>query len=89
MRNFQIHTGLAGVTGLEQDGYVQLCGISYDTVARCLIGAFRILGKELQLHKVLDGYFGFLEQLGLLAGYALIDAKLVAAGEPARLSVEW
>jgi len=87
-RNWLVHTGVAGISGLDSTSFTNLCALSYKTVHECLRGAFRILADELKLRAALEPFDEQLEQLGRIPAWVLLDEKLKSLGDPSRLKIQ-
>jgi hypothetical protein len=87
-RNFLVHTGLAGVAGLNSTHFTILCALSYKTVNECLLGAFRVLVSELNMKATLEPFDEQLEQLRRIPAWVLLDEALKSLGEPGRFTIE-
>lgn len=87
-RNFLIHTGLAGVSGLNRKDFTILCALSYRTIHECLLGTFTILVEELKLKAALESFHEQREQLRLIPVWVLTDEVLKSLGEPSRFTLE-
>ena len=85
MRNFAVHTGLAGITGLDNHGYVLMCSLSIKNIADRLIGILTLSNAELGLSKHIPAFDGVIEMFDELHTYALADAVLRERGEEPRL----
>ena len=51
MRNFAVHTGLAGVANLEKTHFEMLCALALQTIGECALGGQKIIGREFELYK--------------------------------------
>jgi hypothetical protein len=87
-RNFLIHSGVTGVSGLNWRDFTILCALSYKTVHECLLGTFTVLVEELKLRAALEPFDEQREQLRRIPGWVLADEKLKSLGEPSRFRIE-
>ena len=88
MRNFHIHSGVAGTSFQNTETMTATCALAYPVINTCLLGATRIIGDVLRLHRVVQNFFVSLRNLEELAGYILADVKLQMRGEPSRITYE-
>lgn len=84
MRNFSIHTGLAGIAHIDKTGFEFLCMQSLQIIGSCLLGTLRILGKEIDIYKQLPAYDNFISALDRVYVHAYADKILQNDGEPQR-----
>jgi hypothetical protein len=87
-RNFLVHTGITGVSGLNQTDFTILCALSYKTIHACILGAFTILVKEVKLEAALEPFDEQREQLRRIPLWVLADEVLKSRGEPGRFALE-
>jgi hypothetical protein len=87
-RNFLIHTGLTGVSGLNSTDLTCLCALSYKTAHECLLGTFTVVVSELRLNAALQAFHEQREQLRRIPAWVLADEKLKSLGEPSRFKLE-
>ncbi len=88
LRNFNVHSGLAGVAGLEKSGYVGLCYLAFEALGLCLFRVLRILERELKLKTVIQNFDETMTELERISMWAMVDLRLQALGEPSRLQLE-
>lgn len=84
MRNFHVHTGVAGIIGMPPLAFETMSAQAINNVADCTMSTLRILGKELDLHKSVDVYDKILDDLDDIPMYSVADKILQNAGEPQR-----
>src|SRR5262249_24520458 len=85
MRNFAVHSGVAGIMNVPATAQELIFVQSVANVAKCLIEALRIMGTELEIPKRIEAYDGIMDYLDDLVPYAVADAVLREQGEPQRL----
>ncbi|MBY0495868.1 MAG: hypothetical protein K2Y23_16785 [Cyanobacteria bacterium] len=88
MRNFAVHTGLAGVVNFEKAHLEMQCALSLKDVGECAAGAIKIVGQEFHLYKAMPDFFERLEELENIPVFAIADKKLQSAGEPPRFMIQ-
>ena len=86
MRNFHIHSGVAGTAFQNAETMTATCALAYPVINACLLGSTRIVGETLKLHRVVQNFFISLKSLEDLAGFILADLKLQTLGEPSKLT---
>jgi hypothetical protein len=84
MRNFSIHSGLAGIANLDKVAFEYLCMQSLNIIGTCVLGALRILGKEIDIYKQISEFDEILNTLSTVQVYAFADKLLQSLGEPQR-----
>ena len=84
MRNFAVHTGLAGVVGFDADAFEIMCSQAVQGISACMISALKIMGRELNVYAQVDVYDRILADLEHVAGFTIIDNALRSQGEPQR-----
>lgn len=84
MRNFAVHTGLAGIMGFDATAFEIMCSQAVQGISACMLSALRILGKELKVCAQVDVYDRILADLEHVAGCTIIDNALCSQGEPQR-----
>lgn len=87
MRNFAVHTGLAGLVGLTNAGFAMLFALGLGTIAQCLQTILTITEAELRLAEHIPSFPDVLSRLEELHALALADHRLQQLGEPSRLAV--
>ena len=87
MRNFSVHTGLAGVMGLERAAFEMIASRSLHGIAVYMQGELRVVGHEFQMQHHVPHYFKLLQELGTVRDCAFADQALRSRGEPARFFV--
>lgn len=84
MRNFAVHTGLAGVMGFDAKAFEIMCSQAVQGISACMLSALKIMGKELDVHSHVAVYDQIIADLENVAGFVTIDNALRAQGEPQR-----
>ena len=84
MRNFAVHTGLAGVMGFDANAFEIMCSQAVQGISACMLSALKIMGKELGVHAHVDVYDKIIADLENVAGFVIVDNALRAQGEPQR-----
>jgi hypothetical protein len=84
MRNFAVHTGIAGIMNLERSAFEAMCAQALTNTGRGALEALRIIGAELSVHETVDVYDRILADLDALPVYAMADQILRTAGEAQR-----
>ena len=84
MRNYAVHTGLAGVANLDKSAFEIMCAQSLEAIGHCMLGELHILGKEFELYKVIPNYWTLVDELDRVQIYAFADKALQSLGEPSR-----
>ena len=87
MRNFSVHTGLAGVMGLERVTFEMIASRSLQGIAEYMQGELRVVGHEFQIQHHVPHYFKLLQKLGTVRTFAFAEQALRSRGEPARFFV--
>ncbi len=85
MRNFAVHSGVAGIMNVPATAQELVFVQSVANVAKCLLETLRIMGTELEISQVVEAYDGIVDYLDDLMAYAVSDAALRLQGEPQRL----
>jgi hypothetical protein len=85
MFSWHIHPGLVGVAGLPKEAFEVFASQAYGLSADVILDCYRIVGVELKLDSAIPNWIEHLRFLGHITGMALVDARLQALGEPARL----
>jgi hypothetical protein len=85
MRNFAVHSGVAGIMNVSATAQELIFVQSVTNVAKCLMEVLRIIGIELEIPKSVEAYNGIVDYLDDLVVYAVSDAVLRMQGEPQRL----
>jgi hypothetical protein len=89
LRNFQVHTGIAGSININLDTVRGIEFLALRAIAKCLLSAARTIGAEFHLHGVQMNVPGTLDALEEhVPGLALANAKLMALGERTRLQMD-
>lgn len=86
-RNFSVHSGLAGVIGMDQSGYEMQCAISLDTLFRCASRCLQVVQKEFQLSEVIEDFSRMSRLLDDIPQLALADLRLQRMGEASRVRI--
>jgi len=81
LRNFAVHTGVAGVQGIERSGFTIMCLLSFEAIGTCFISVMQILMRELQLHRAITDFAIRLSELEQVAVLALTDLRLRHLGD--------
>jgi len=85
MRNFAVHSGVAGIMNVPATPQELIFVQSVANVAKCILEALRILGTELEIPQSVEAYHGIVDYLDDLMAYSVSDAVLRLQGEPQRL----
>jgi hypothetical protein len=85
MFSWHIHSGLVGVAGLPKEAFEIVASQAYGLSTDAILDSFRIVGVELKLDSAIPKWAEHLSFLGHITGMALVDGRLQALGEPARL----
>lgn len=84
IRNFSIHSGLAGVAGLEKGGFETLCMLALLNIGGCVHELLKMVIQEFHLYRVIDECWDTLQRLDESAAFILIDKRLQTLGEEPR-----
>jgi hypothetical protein len=84
MRNFAVHTGLAGVMGFDATAFEIMCSQAVQGISACMLSALKIMGEELDVHAHVDVYDKIIAALENVAGFVIVDNALRALGESQR-----
>ena len=84
MRNFAVHTGLAGVVNLEKAHFEMLCALSLQGIGECTLAALKIMGREFSLYKALPSFWDDIHLIDEIPAHSVADKKLQSIGEPPR-----
>jgi hypothetical protein len=84
MRNFAVHTALAGVMGFDATSFEIMCSQAVQGISACMMSALKIMGRELNVYAQVDVYDRILGHLEHVAGFTVIDNVLRSQGEPQR-----
>jgi hypothetical protein len=84
MRNFSVHTGLAGIADMPLAAFEIMCAQSLNTLGECMLGELSILGREIPLPSGVPDYWAKLDALKEIQTYAFADKLLQLVGEPPR-----
>ena len=76
MRNFAVHTGLAGVMNLDKKTFEAMAAMSLNGIADCMLGELRIIGHELEMPQDVPHYFRLVKMLEEVRPHALANALL-------------
>ena len=87
VRNFAVHTGLAGVVNLEKRHFEMLCALGLQTIGECALEAHKIIGKEFELYKASPDFWDQIHLIDDISTHAVADKKLQSIGEPPRFFV--
>lgn len=87
-RNWFVHSGVAGIVGLDVDTFTNLCAVAYKSVCDAAGGALRIIGGELKLKTAIASFEEQIEELGKVPAWTLLDESLKSLGEPSRFWIE-
>ncbi len=85
MFSWHIHSGLVGVAGLPKEAFEIIASQAYGLSTDVILDCYRIVGVELKLASAIPDWTEHLSFLGHITGMALVDGRLQALGEPARL----
>ena len=85
MRNFAVHSGVAGIMNVPATAHELIFVQSVANISKCLLEVLRIVGLELEIPKSIEAYSGIVDYLEDLMVYAVSDAGLRQQGEPQRL----
>lgn len=85
MRNYFSHSGLAGVLHLDATAFETLCFLSIKSIAEGTLQAIQILGVEFHLGKAIPQFKDTVDDLTSLPHFCLVDQRLRALGEPAKV----
>jgi hypothetical protein len=85
MRNFAVHSGVAGMVNLPPNALELVFVQSAANVAKCMVDALRILEKELKIGVTVEAYSDVVDYIAdQLPSYAVADIILRGQGEPQR-----
>ncbi len=85
MLSWQIHGGLTEVAELPKEAFDILASQAHQLATGVILDCYRILGSELHLASSIPKWTNHLNFLEHVVGLALVDGRLQALGEPARL----
>jgi hypothetical protein len=80
-----MHSGLTGVAEIPKDLFDALASQAFQLSKDVILDCFRIVGEELQLALAIPDWTSHLHFLEHIVGMALVDGRLQALREPARL----
>ena len=83
--SWYMHSGLTGVADIPKDLFDALAAQAFQLSKDVILDCYRIIGEELQLALAIPGWISHLHFLEHIVGMALVDGRLQALGEPARL----
>lgn len=84
MRNFAVHSGLAGIMNFSKERFGMMCAQALERIGTCMLVELHILGWELKLAVAIPNYAEILAELDRVQVYAFADKTLQALGEPVR-----
>lgn len=87
MRNFAVHTGLAGIVGFDKAHFEILCAQSLEGIAKCMVEILKVIGREFQFDKLIGNFWEQIEKLEEIPVWALVNKQLTSLGEPSRFGI--
>jgi hypothetical protein len=87
LRNYAVHTGLAGVAGLDKIHFEIMYKTGLEDINTCLLKILRIVGEQLSMPIVVPHYFSLVDQLDGIRKAALCDILLRERGEKQRFTI--
>jgi len=86
-RNWQLHSGAAGVKGLNDEALKALCANALHVVHTVAVGALDLVATEFRIRGTIDDFAARLEELRLIPGFVMTDIRLRSLGEPQRVFI--
>jgi len=86
-RNWQLHSGAAGVNGLTDEVLKALSANALHVVHTVGIGAVDLVATEFHIRDTIDNFAARLEELRLIPGFVMTDIRLRSLGEPQRVFI--
>jgi hypothetical protein len=89
-RNWQLHSGAAGVNALNDETLKALCANALNVVHTAAIGAVDLIATGLRVRNTIENFasrLSRLEELSLIPGFVMIDIRLRSLGEPQRVFI--
>ena len=86
-RNWQLHSGAAGVNGLTDETLTALSANALHVVHTIAIGSLELIATELRVRQSIESFAVRLEDLRLIPGLVLADVRLQSVGEPQRVFI--
>jgi hypothetical protein len=86
-RNWQLHSGAAGVNGLNDETLKALAANALTLVHTVAIGAVDIVATELHIRDTIENFAIRLEDLKLIPGLVMVDLRLRSLGEQQRVFI--
>ncbi len=86
-RNWQLHSGAAGVNGLSDEVLKALSSNALHVVHTIAIGAVDLVATEFHIRGTIDDFTSRLQELRLIPGFVMTDIRLRSLGEPQRVFI--
>ncbi len=86
-RNWQLHSGAAGVNGLSDEVLKALSSNALHVVHTIAIGAVDLVATEFHIRGTIDDFTSRLQELRLIPGFVMTDIRLRSLGEPQRMFI--
>lgn len=86
-RNWQLHSGAAGVNGFSDEVLGAMSSNALNVVHSIAIGMVVLLAEEFHLQATIEDFGIRLEELKLIPGFVMVDIRLRSVGEPQRVRI--
>jgi len=81
VRNYAVHSGLAGISQLDSQAFAALCQMALKSIGDSVLAVLYLMGHRFELNKAISGYFETLKDIEESQYFVLTDLRLRVLGD--------